>query len=156
MNIGLSDRVRTLAKEKYVTPAIRAGKMRFFIRVKDLLGDLQKEGFPAGHTPQVCTALRTAKFLHENGLEMEEVVGPPSKMSTTVVFHYRIAKPEARLPADDGKSIRGGETAEETPEARAFRLTEGLRGLLKEEMAEFGGAEGFLRWVRGYDEEGAA
>jgi hypothetical protein len=41
----------------------------------------------------------------------------------------------------------------ESPEARAHRLAESLRGLLKEEMAEYGGAEGFIRWVRGYDEE---
>jgi hypothetical protein len=43
--------------------------------------------------------------------------------------------------------------ANETPEEKAQRLTESLRGLLKEEFAEFGGAEGFLRMVRGYDEE---
>jgi hypothetical protein len=44
----------------------------------------------------------------------------------------------------------------ETPEAKALRLTEKLRGLLKEELAEYGGGEAFLRWVRGYDEEDAA
>jgi bisphosphoglycerate-dependent phosphoglycerate mutase len=42
---------------------------------------------------------------------------------------------------------------DETPQEKAWRLTESLRGLLKEEFAEFGGAEGFLRMVRGYDEE---
>lgn len=41
----------------------------------------------------------------------------------------------------------------ESPEEKAQRLIEPLRGLLKEEFAQFGGAEGFLRWVRGYDEE---
>ncbi|MGB6689484.1 MAG: hypothetical protein WBE76_16745 [Terracidiphilus sp.] len=41
----------------------------------------------------------------------------------------------------------------ETPHEKARRLTESLRGLLKEEFAPFGGAEGFLRMVRGYDEE---
>lgn len=156
MNFGLSDRVRSLAKEKYVTPAIRAGKMQFSIRVRDLMGDLQKEGFPAGHTPQVCSALRASKFLRENGLEMQEVVGPPSKMSTTVVFHYRVERPEAKPNPEDTKAVSSLAATEETPEERAFRLTEGLRGLLKKEMAEFGGADGFLRWVRGYDEEDAA
>ena len=43
----------------------------------------------------------------------------------------------------------------ETPEAWAFRLTEKMRGLLKEELAEYGGGEAFLRWVRGYDEDEA-
>jgi hypothetical protein len=47
----------------------------------------------------------------------------------------------------------GIDPADETPSERAFRLTEKLRGLLKEELAEYGGGEAFLRWVRGYDEE---
>jgi hypothetical protein len=32
--------------------------------------------------------------------------------------------------------------------ARAERLTEGLRGLLKEELKEYGGADEFVHWVR--------
>jgi hypothetical protein len=43
----------------------------------------------------------------------------------------------------------------ETPSERAHRLTEKMRGLLKEEIAEYGGGEAFLRWVRGYDEDAA-
>jgi hypothetical protein len=45
---------------------------------------------------------------------------------------------------------------EETPEEWAHRLTAQISGLLKEELAEYGGGEAFLRWVRGYDEEDAA
>ena len=37
---------------------------------------------------------------------------------------------------------------DETPEERACRLTEKIRGILKDEIAEFGGAEAFIRWVR--------
>jgi hypothetical protein len=40
---------------------------------------------------------------------------------------------------------------EETPEARAHRLTGKLCGLLREEIAAAGGAEAFLRWVRSDD-----
>jgi hypothetical protein len=47
------------------------------------------------------------------------------------------------------------EAHEEDPTARAFRLTEKLRGLLKEELAEYGGGEAFLRWVRSEDEDAA-
>lgn len=43
---------------------------------------------------------------------------------------------------------------EETPEAWAHRLTEKLCGLLKEEMAAYGGGEAFLRWVRSEDGDG--
>jgi hypothetical protein len=41
----------------------------------------------------------------------------------------------------------------ETPEERAYRVTEKLRRLLKEEMAAFGGGEAFLRWVRSEDDD---
>jgi hypothetical protein len=108
----------------------------------------------AGRTPQVCSALQTAKFLKANGLDIEAVDGPPKKQSPTVVVHYRVK----------GNSLSSGDTRQpvaqsispqltESPSERAFRLTEGLRGLLKEEMAAFGGGEAFLRWVRSEDEE---
>lgn len=156
MNVGLSDQIKKLAESKYITPAVQKGQVEFSIKVRDVLDDLRTAGFPPGHTPQVCSALRTAKFLRENGLEIKEVEGPPSKMSTTVVFHYRVAKPTRQADAPQNESEMAEGSDEETPAARAKRLTDGLRGLLKEEMAAHGGAEGFLRWVRGYDEEDAA
>jgi hypothetical protein len=153
---GLSDQVRTMAKAKYVQPAIRSGKREFSIRVRDLLGDLRAEGFPARHTPQICSALQTSKFLRENGLEIEEVTGPKSKMSPTVVVHYRVADSGARTvikknPLDTVQTV----PEQENPSDRAFRLTERLRGLLKEELAEYGGGEAFLRWIRPENEDAA-
>jgi hypothetical protein len=153
MNIGLSDRIRTLAQKNYVEPALREGRSSFSIRVRDLLNDLHAEGFPGGHTPQVCSALQTTKFLKENGLKIEEVQGPPSKMSPTVVVRYSSSNMEPLLPNRPGM---GREAVEETPEARALRLGGKLRGLLKEELEKYGGGEAFIRWVRGYDEEDAA
>jgi len=41
---------------------------------------------------------------------------------------------------------------DESSRDRAYRLTESLRGLLREEIAEHGGAEAFVRWVRSDDE----
>jgi hypothetical protein len=157
MNVGLSDRIRSLARAKYVGPAIRAGKNKFSIRVRDVWNDLHAEGgFPGGHTPQICSALQTSKFLRENGLEIESIDGPPSKQSPTVVFHYR------RSDTDTGPKsvifsspVMGTQGDDDDPSARAKRLTEKLRGLLKNELAEYGGGEAFLRWVRGYEEEDA-
>ena len=64
MEVNLSDRIRALAQAKYVAPALQAGKGHFFIRVKDLLSDLQlqSEGFPGGHIPQICSALQTSEI----------------------------------------------------------------------------------------------
>ena len=154
MSSGSSERVRRVASEKYVRPAVRAGKTHFSIAVKDLVKDLIAEGFPAGNTPQVCTALRKKEFLRDHGLEIEGIDGPPSKMSTTVVYRYRVAD-----SAQKGLSVPSPQNATkpagESPEARAQRLAGKLRGLLKDELAEYGGGEAFLRWVRGYDEEDA-
>lgn len=77
-------------------------------------------------------------------------------MSTTVVVRYRVAnsgvQPNTRKNPAEGGEI---DPNEETPSARAFRLTEKLRGLLKEELAEYGGGEAFLRWIRSEDEDAA-
>lgn len=148
MSIGLSDKIRDMARNKYVTPAVRSGHTHFSIRVRDLINDLQAEGYPPSYTPQICSALQTRKFLSENGLEIENVEGPPRKVSPTVVIRYRLQNaasdhiPAQRPPAED-------------PSERAFRLTEKLRGILKDELAEYGGGEAFLRWVRSDDEEAA-
>jgi hypothetical protein len=156
MGQGSSESVRAMAVERYVKPALHSGKTEFTIAVKDLMEDLVAQGFPPGNTPQVCTALRKKAFLRENGLEIEKIDGPRSKMSTTVVVRYRVTTPTAPSSASQRPAKMDAAGTEETPEARALRLTEKLRGLLKEELAEYGGGEAFLRWVRGYDEEDAA
>ena len=153
MNSGLSDQVRTMARARYVQPALQSGKTQFSIRVRDLLSDLRAEGFPARHTPQICSALQTSKFLRENGLEIEFVEGPPKKMSPTVIFGYRVLNPDARPGVTKNPSEnRRLEPGEETPEEWAHRMTGKLFGLMKEEFAAFGGGEAFLRWVRSEDE----
>lgn len=156
MGRGSSDQVRAVALERYLMPALRAGKKQFSVAVKDVLQDLVAQGFPAGNTPQVCTALRKEAFLRQHGIEIDHIEGPPSKMSTTVVFHYRAANPNPQSAA--GVSASGGNQGapdQEDQSARAFRLTEKLRGLLKEELAEYGGGEAFLRWIRSEDEDAA-
>lgn len=147
----LSDQVRSVARDRYVSPALRAGQTSFAIKVRSVLDDLVPLGFPVNNTPQVCSALRSEKFLKDNELEITSVDGPPSKQSTTVVVHYRAV----------GKSFREGKAASAEPDTaedsavRAKRLTEALRGLLKEELKEHGGAEAFVRWIRSDDEEAA-
>jgi hypothetical protein len=163
MNYGLSDQVRVVALEKYVHPAIRAGKLQFSVAVRDLMRHLEVDGFPSKNWPQICTAIQAEKFLRTNGLEIEGVDGPPKKQSPTVVVHYRVARSGAQTPPRTKQPANADtlgdaelESSNETPSDRAYRLTEKLRGLLKEELAEYGGGEAFLRWVRGYDEEDAA
>jgi len=146
-----SDQVRTVARDRYVAPALRAGRTSFEIKVRNVLDDLVPLGFPPNNTPQVCNALRSAKFLRDNGLEITAVDGPPSKLSTTVVVHYRAVE----NGLGERRTVSEGAGEVEDAAVRAKRLAESLRGLLKEELKEHGGAEAFVRWIRS-DEEDAA
>jgi hypothetical protein len=145
----LADQIREIAKQKYVRPALAAGRKEFSIAVRDLMAEARVRGIPTvQRTPPFCTSIQTKDFLVDNGLEIARVDGPAKKLSTTVVVHYRLkdSQPATSIAAP---------VSPETPEQRAFRLAEKLRGLMKEEIAAHGGAEGYLRWVRGEDEEAA-
>jgi hypothetical protein len=155
MNYGLSDQVRSVASEKYVIPAIHAGKSTFSVAVRDLMGHLEPLGFPARNWPQICTAIQAEKFLRAHGLVIETVEGPPKKQSPTVVVHYRVANPGAESGSLASQAKVEQADRAETPEEWAHRVTGKLHGLMKDEIAAMGGGEAFLRWVRGYDEEGA-
>jgi hypothetical protein len=149
--IKQSDRVRGIVMERYVQPALDAGSDRLSIRVRDVLKDAEAtEGFPRGRTPLVCNVLQSNKLLKETGLEIEHIDGPPSRQSRTVVVHYRVGQGGSgnRLQARPGDSHTATKSVTESPAERAKRLTDKLRGLLREELAEYGGTEGFMRWVR--------
>jgi hypothetical protein len=146
-----------MARTRYVHPAVLAGKKQFSIPVRELLQTLEGDGFPGRNTPQVCSALQTAKFLRENGLEIEGVDGPPSKMSTTVVVRYRVTNQGAAAGTKRNEmENKQAALSEETPEEWAHRMTGKLFGLMKDEFASFGGGEAVLRWVRSEDEDEGA
>jgi hypothetical protein len=155
---GSSELVREIAIERYVQPAVSSGQRHFSIAVKDIMKDLESSGFPRSNYPQVCTSLKTRRFLRENSLEIEKVEGPPSGLSTTVVIHYRVANfpvgpyPEHRSANCEAHGTDNAPRPMETSAERAERLVSGLSGLLKNELAEYGGAEGFIRWVRSEDD----
>jgi len=159
MSTGLSEKIRQLARIRYVDPSIRAGEHKISIRVRDILDDMNAEGLPGtGHTPQICSALQTGKFLRENGLEISKVEGPPSGQSPTVVIHYRIAHRNAGARRGASQQQEEGRLVEkaETPEEWAHRMTGKICGLLKDEITAMGGTEAFIRWVRSEDEEDAS
>jgi hypothetical protein len=149
MTLSLADKVRAVALLKYVGPAKKAGSVEFSIAVKDLLKDLESVDFPLNYTPLVCNSIKTKNFQRENHLEITRVDGPKSQTGTRVVVHYRVLNEDRNTSsASTGKS-----NPAETPRDRAKRLVGELRGLLKKEIAQYGGAEGFMRWVRGHDED---
>jgi len=140
--------IRKYATDHYIKPARGRGESRIVIPVGKVEADLRKIGLETGRTPAVCSALGGRKFQRENQLVLDRRDGPPSGQSTTVVFHYRVHN-----PSDETSPVTKA-APQETPAEKAFRLTEKLRGLLKDELAEYGGGEAFLRWVRSEDEDG--
>ena len=133
---GSSKKVRDLAVRDFVAPSSRRRKSEFSIPVRSLLQALKQEGFPAGNTPQVCSAIQSKKFLAQNHLVIDRIDGPPSGQSTTVVVHYRFTQRQ-----DDT-------VAEATAEKRAIALIRESAGLLQPTIEKFGGPEALLQWIR--------
>jgi hypothetical protein len=141
---GWSNRVRKIAEDEYVQPA-RLNQELVRIPFGDLKAKLVKLGFPQGHANQVVSPLESEKFWGPLGLELCTPKGQSRTIDSVLEF---------RFVGNGGGEIEGKEPKVETPAERAHRLTEKLRGLMKEEIAAHGGAEGFIRWVRS-DEDAA-
>lgn len=134
-----SEPIRQMAVDHFIRPARQAGKREFTISVRQLM-DLFSEEFRFNRQGQFCSALVKRTFLDENGLELVGTAGPSSSRSTTVTHSYRFrGGPEEPVPQPMTRA---------QAEAEAHRLVNGLRGLMKNDFAQFGGGEAFLRWVR--------
>lgn len=155
MDYKLADKVRAIALQKYVEPARIAGISEFSIAVRDLLNDLKRTDFPLNYTPLVCNSIKTKSFQRENHLEIVGVEGPKSQTGTRVVVHYRITDDQEGATVKIKSSERQNKAISEAPRERAKRLTGRLRGLLRKELKEWGGAEAFIQWVRSDDEDAA-
>jgi hypothetical protein len=121
-----ADRIRNFAKEKYVQPARGQRAKRFSIRTGDVVRDMK---LPWGHTPAVCSALKTREFLKQNALLLVSTTGPPSGQTTTVTYTYEFVdrqRNEDRRPDRQDAWNR-------------------LRGALEDVFAELGGGENYLR-----------
>jgi hypothetical protein len=134
MNKATSDQIREYVRVKYVEPARRGHQERFSVRC----GTVEKELGMSNRVVQVCTALKSAsKFLHPNGLRLVAQSGPPSGMSTTVVYTYEFQESAAYASATK---------APESPSVYA-KLRQ-MEGILKNVYKELGGAERAIREER--------
>lgn len=123
MPLTHADRVRDYARREYIDPA----RARHESTVRVVAGEVQKAVRLSNRVSLVCQALRSNKFLTENHLALEKWEGPPSGMSTTVTFTYRM------LDAEPSTSAQ--------PEEWPFSK---LRGAAKEVFHSLGGGEAFL------------
>jgi hypothetical protein len=125
MRTGNTDRVREYARRQYIEPARKHGD----IMVRIVAGDVHKALGLRNRPTQVCDALRSWKFLEDNHLALMKEEGPPSGMSTTMTFTYRLLE------------IGQGPNGEPDPFARLY-------GIGKEVFESLGGGEAFIRSER--------
>src|SRR5437016_4108112 len=96
-NVEHAERIRGYLRESYVRAARKKGLTRFQIRAGDVVKALELKG----RVPAVCSALRSRKFLGDNGLEILEVQGPASGQSTTLTVTYKFSKPANKEDAPE-------------------------------------------------------
>jgi hypothetical protein len=126
MTTGVTDQIRKYARSEYVEPARRRGETRLRI----VAGDVHRALRLQNRAPQVCSALRSRKFLNENHLSLEKAEGPPGGMSTTMTFTYRILHTPSNAKLASGDPL--------------LRLW----GIGKEVFQSLGGGEAFIRRER--------
>jgi hypothetical protein len=132
---GSSDNVRRYAAEHYIAPARRKGEQ--IVRIhsgtinKQLIG---RDLLPQNRFPIICNSLKSDRFLEENELELIETQGPPSGLSSTVTYVYRLksASPTSSAP----------------PTVNEPSPFQALRGILKTTYKKLGGAEAFHKSER--------
>jgi hypothetical protein len=84
-----AEQIREYAWMRYIEPARHGGETT--VRIKS--GDIVKGLNLKNKTPNVCTALRSKIFQDVYGVRLLGEQGPPSGMSTTVVFTYNLVDP---------------------------------------------------------------
>jgi hypothetical protein len=117
--------VRSYVERNVVDPARREGRLEFSV----IAGDVHKALGFSNLVPLVCQALRSKILLKKNGLELKSEAGPPSGLSTTMVFTYRFVSTLANTrPAQSGLRT--------------------LTGIGKDAWKPWGGGETFLKRER--------
>ncbi|SRR5579883_370831 len=124
MQQSRSHLVREYVRDKY----IREARQRGDSMVRVVVGDVHRALGFKNRVPLVCQALSSRQFLAENDLTLEKREGPPSGLSTTVVFTYRLSRDR------ESQTICSGLLP--------------LCGIAKEVFSSLGGGEAFIRGER--------
>jgi len=120
-----SNLARTHVRDRYLRPAIKRGEHTVSVNV----GVVHKALGFTNRVPLVCAALKSKRFLEENGLRIIRQTGPPSGQSTTVTFTYELS----------ATNMRRGDFSGELPD---------IRGIARELFRKLGGGESFIQKER--------
>jgi hypothetical protein len=124
-NISPTDQVRDYARRQYIDAARRRGESV----VQIIAGDVHKALGFSNRIAVVCNGLSSKSFLQENRIVLESREGPPSLVSTTVRFTYRLLQENGDRPGSQSPFL-------------------GLRGIAKQVFQALGGGEAFIRAER--------
>lgn len=127
-----SEQIRVYAGKLYVEPVRHGTGTTVSIRAGDIVKGLGLKN----KTPNVCSALRSKIFQEQYGVQLIGEQGPPSGMSTTVVFTYKVLKQT---------QTKVSHSPAQSASPSAFNL---LRGIGKKTFKKLGGGEAFIRGER--------
>jgi hypothetical protein len=132
---GTTDKVRQRAAIEYIEPARRSGATLVRIHSGSFNKHLvESRVVPPNRLPLVCNALVSRKFLADNYLRLENVEGPPSGHSSTVVYTFSLDPVPSSV-----------EAANKSQSSSGFLQ---LRGILKSTYKKLGGGEQFHKSQR--------
>jgi len=127
---GSTEIIRARAREDYFEPARNAGQTHVTIRSGDFNKSLvSRRLIPANRLPLICNALKSSKLLKENRVVLEQVEGPESGLSSTVLYTYRLEPGPQVSPSPSSPPTGGGFS--------------GLGGVLRETYRKLGGSDAF-------------
>ena len=95
-----ADQIREYVWIRYIEPARHRGDNTVSIKSGDVVKGLNLKN----KTPNVCTALRSKILQDVYGVRLLGEQGPPSGMSTTVVFTYKLVNQVQSKRPDSGPS----------------------------------------------------
>jgi hypothetical protein len=119
-----SDIVSNYVSDSFIKPAQKRGDRTVLVNV----GAVHRALNLQNRVPLVCAALKSRKFLEEQGLRILATTGPPSGQSTTVTFTYEILAGVSR--------------------SSPINPLIGLRGIAKDVFKKLGGGEHFISTER--------
>jgi hypothetical protein len=153
---GWSEKTRQFADREYVIPA-RPTRAPIRIRHGEIQKKLRRLGMPAQNANQVGTSLESDKFWKPRGLMLCSPKGQSRSIESVYEFRFIDSDQvvDCEMPTDRAASESASFVSSEDPEARAKRVVDGLCGLLKDEIAAYGGTEAFMRWVRSEEDDAA-
>lgn len=126
-----SDELRAWAVARYVVPARTRGDRRFRIAVREIAEHFHK----LGTINHVCSAIKSpTKFQKPNHLRLVATEGPPSGVSTTVVYEFEFVDAVGDVP--------------QAPAGSVFSALAALRGAGRAAFARAGGGESVMAEVR--------